>query len=114
MRILVCGGRDYDDEETMFRILSKLRPCFLIEGGAIGADCLAYRWAKRNLDLGSDWLRIEADWSAHGKSAGPMRNQRMLDEGKPHLVLAFPGGKGTADMVRRAKRAGVDVLEVIK
>jgi hypothetical protein len=39
-----------------------------------------------------------------------MRNQAMLDYGKPDLVVAFPGGKGTADMVRRARVAGVKVL----
>ena len=47
-----------------------------------------------------------------GKRAGPLRNQRMLDEGKPDLVVAFPGGGGTKDMVRRAVKAGVSVHEV--
>lgn len=47
--------------------------------------------------------------ATNGKAAGPIRNQRMLDEGKPDLVVAFPGGRGTADMVRRAKAAGVPV-----
>lgn len=46
------------------------------------------------------------------RSAGPKRNQRMLDKGKPDLVLAFPGGDGTADMVRKAKSAGVPIIEV--
>jgi ABC-type sugar transport system substrate-binding protein len=36
----------------------------------------------------------------------------MLDEGKPDIVVAFPGGTGTADMVRRARKAGVVVIEV--
>ena len=36
----------------------------------------------------------------------------MLDEGKPDLVIAFPGGKGTADMARRAREAGIEVIEV--
>jgi len=53
-----------------------------------------------------------ANWRTHGKAAGPIRNQQMLDEGRPHLVVAFPGGTGTADMVRRAKAAGVPVMEV--
>jgi hypothetical protein len=35
----------------------------------------------------------------------------MLEYG-PDLVVAFPGGRGTADMVRRAKAAGCEVLEV--
>jgi hypothetical protein len=50
-----------------------------------------------------------AQWKKHGRAAGPIRNQRMLDKGKPDLVVAFPGGRGTADMIRRAERAGVPV-----
>jgi hypothetical protein len=53
-----------------------------------------------------------ADWNTHGRAAGPIRNQRMLDEVKPELVVAFPGGRGTADMVRRAREAGVNVYLV--
>jgi hypothetical protein len=53
-----------------------------------------------------------ADWDGLGRKAGPIRNQRMLDEGKPDLVIAFPGGRGTADMVRRAREAGVEVVEL--
>lgn len=81
----------------------------IIHGAATGADSLANRWAVVN------WVRSEeypADWKKHGAAAGPIRNQRMIDEGKPDLVVAFPGGKGTADMVSRAKAAGVRVIEV--
>lgn len=53
---------------------------------------------------------FRANSRKHGRAAGPIRNQQMLDEGKPHLVVAFPGGTGTADMVRRAQAAGVLVL----
>lgn len=55
-----------------------------------------------------------ADWRKYGKSAGPLRNQQMIDEGKPDLVVAFPGGTGTADMVRRAKAAGIRVIEPVQ
>jgi hypothetical protein len=55
-----------------------------------------------------------ADWAKHGRAASPIRNQQMLDEGRPNLVVAFPGGRGTADMVRRARSAGVEVIEVDK
>ena len=47
----------------------------------------------------------------HGKGAGPIRNQRMLDAGQPDLVVAFEGGRGTADMITRTKRAGIEILE---
>ena len=52
-----------------------------------------------------------ADWKRYGRGAGPARNQAMLVEFNPQLLVAFPGGKGTADMVRRAQKAGVRVEE---
>lgn len=107
--VLVCGGRDYDDYEKVRATLNALKPWRVIHGGARGADNLADRWAQY---CGIACEVYEADWETHGKAAGPMRNQKMLDDGKPDLVVAFPGGRGTADMVRRAKKAGVPVQEV--
>lgn len=57
---------------------------------------------------------FRADWGKYGKSAGPRRNKQMLDEGRPDLVVAFEGGRGTADMVKQAKAAGVEVLIATK
>lgn len=113
-RVLVCGGRDFSDRErfdwTMVQCgLFGDVVTVIIHGGAPGADQMAGQWA---LDHGVPAEVYPADWQAHGKAAGPIRNQRMLDEGRPDLVVAFPGGKGTADMVRRAKAAGVEVIEV--
>ncbi len=110
-RILVCGGRQYSDNR---RVADTLRPLVneetvLIEGGAAGADYIARLFAERhNIPV----LTFAADWSEHGKGAGPIRNQKMIDEGRPDLVVAFPGGRGTADMVRRAERAGVTIQHV--
>jgi hypothetical protein len=81
----------------------------LIAGGARGADTLAEEWAKAQ---GIQCEVYMADWEGLGRKAGPIRNQQMLDEGKPDLVIAFPGGRGTADMVRRAREAGVETVEV--
>lgn len=52
-----------------------------------------------------------AKWSTYGNAAGPIRNQEMVDT-KPDIVVAFPGGTGTADAVRRARSAGIEVLEI--
>jgi predicted Rossmann-fold nucleotide-binding protein len=41
-----------------------------------------------------------------------VRNRQMLTEGRPDLVVAFPGGKGTANMVALARKAGVEIVEV--
>lgn len=113
MRVLVCGGRDFTDVFLLADKLAKLhgeRPIStIIHGGARGADSLAETWAAYN-DI--DVEMYPADWKKHGRSAGPLRNAQMLLEGKPDLVVAFPGGRGTADMVSRAKAAGVKVVEV--
>lgn len=111
-RVLVCGGRDFVDSSQIWGELDTLhrwarQGCMVvIQGGASGADRIAREWCISRL------VRFEnypAKWSEHGKAAGPIRNQRMLDVGRPDLVLAFNGGRGTADMVRRAKAAGVPV-----
>jgi hypothetical protein len=60
----------------------------------------------------SHLINEPADWKAHGRAAGPIRNQRMIDEHRPELVVAAPGGRGTADMVRRARAAGIEVFEI--
>jgi hypothetical protein len=106
--LLVCGGRTFNDYDLVLSTLSNLRPVpkLLIHGGAPGADTLAQEAA--------DFLEIPtqafpADWEAFGFAAGPRRNEQMIRL-KPDLVIAFKGGKGTDDMIRRAKRAKIRVL----
>lgn len=81
----------------------------MIEGGQRGADRLARDWA---IARGVPKQTFEAEWSRYGPAAGPIRNQRMLDEGKPDRVLAFPGNIGTRDMMAKAGRAGVPITIV--
>jgi hypothetical protein len=112
MRAIVCGGRDYTDRMAVWHCLDAYGPpeiTEIISGMARGADTLAAEWARR---FGFTLHEFPADWAAHGKAAGPIRNQRMLDQGKPDVVIAFPGGHGTADMVRRAELVGVTVFKV--
>ena len=113
MKVLVCGGRDFADYDLLKTVLSALHVTrgisIVIHGGATGADMLASRWAGTHMIPG---VVYPADWKAHGKAAGPIRNQQMLDEAKPDMVVAFKGGRGTADMVRRAGKAGFDILNV--
>jgi hypothetical protein len=113
MRVLVCGGRAYSDIVRVFSVLDKLHReagvDSVIQGGAKGADRLALEWAGQSRVPCETY---EADWDNQGSFAGPARNKRMLDEGKPDLVIAFSGGRGTADMVRKARRAGVEVIEI--
>lgn len=110
MRVLVCGGRDYRGYEVLARALNNEGPTHVICGGASGADEMAAIWANNNSIPHSIY---PANWSRDGKAAGPIRNAFMLADGKPDLVLAFPGGRGTADMVKKARAAGVEVREVM-
>ena len=142
MRVLVCGGRDFgnlnkgpdgnpirdDEKAAQYRFVIDTIEKFamenskalaegswlpddieIISGAAKGADSVAIDWAVVN------WCKCHifpADWDKHGKAAGYIRNRQMLEEGKPDLVMAFPGGKGTAMMVDIAKKAGVPVKEI--
>jgi hypothetical protein len=113
VRVLVCGGRDYNDRDRIWNTLCEIDASqkidTVIHGGATGADNEGMIWAQTMDRLHAPFA---AEWRRFGNRAGPIRNQRMLDEGKPDLVVAFPGGRGTTDMVRRAKAAGVPVREI--
>lgn len=114
-RVLVCGGRDYCNEKLAFAVLDAAHSAnpivTLIHGGAAGADMLAAAWAGRN---GVRAEEYKADWDTHGRAAGPIRNRRMLDEGKPDMVIAFPGGRGTKNMIEQAEGANVPVVRIKK
>lgn len=108
-KVLVCGGRDYkvycDIESVIKAAHEKYKFTHVITGGADGADSYAKSAAQA---IGIQTVECEALWNIHGKAAGPIRNKNMLDLG-PDLVIAFPGGKGTASMVALARAAGIKV-----
>ena len=100
MKILMCGSRKWTDRVAISRALLDAISMYgltpkdvtVIHGAAEGADIIAGQIASA---LGCEVVPYRAEWMRYGKAAGPIRNQRMLDEGKPDLVLAFPlGGPG--------------------
>ncbi len=138
MRVLVCGGRDLRDKEFAFRVLDELHAAspftVVIEGGQRtwsaaacdyigGADWWARCWADwRNIPV----ITEEADWKdlshpnariikgLHGSydaNAGPRRNQIMIDKHRPDRAVALGGRAGTADMLRRARAAGIPTTQ---
>lgn len=135
MIVLVTGGRFFTDRDRLFAALDALdpRPTFIIEGGQRrylageivgGADYWAMRWAK---DRGVPYRTFAAKWhdletppmkikkrpdgSLYNALAGFVRNKTMI-ETQPNLVVAAPGGRGTADCVNRARSAGIEVREI--
>jgi predicted Rossmann-fold nucleotide-binding protein len=115
-RVLVCGGRDYDDRLTVEAALGHElawrgwddEDITVVHGGARGADLLAADVAR---NFGYDVEVHRADWKAHGRGAGPMRNEEMAASGID-LCIAFPGGRGTEDMVRRAEEYEIPVVRI--
>lgn len=120
--VIVCGGRDYTNRSAVYAALDMLHHIspitLLIEGGAAGADLCGKQWAQ---DRGVLFHTEDADWDLHGKAAGPIRNKAMLDiqrqavseSYETRYVVAFPGGKGTANMIQQARKcAGVWVIEI--
>lgn len=113
MKVLVCGGRDYDNYDKVCQVLNDINQTEkiteIIEGGANGADSLGRQWA----DSKHIWVTTYvARWDKYGMAAGPIRNEDMLRFGQPDLVVAFPGGSGTRHMVTIATKAKVPVIVV--
>ena len=131
-RVIVTGGRDFKDGALVwdeFEALAaacvnndEFHPPTIVHGGARGADRLCAEAAQ---EMGflvdphpADWdhcapdckpgHRRRAAWGEYCPTAGIRRNQEMVDAGAD-LLMVFPGGDGTEDCVRRARRAGIEV-----
>ena len=122
--LLVCGGRYYDDYAMMASVLDRetrnyeFEEVRIITGTELdpkipferifGADLLAVYWARAH---NVRCLIVEPDWDKYGRAAGPRRNSEMLKK-SPDMVIAFPGGDGTADTVRKAINLGIPVKNI--
>lgn len=112
-RLLICGGRDFTDYEFLENHMALVRPwCsvrpLVIQGGAKGGDALGKRYAAA---MGWPCAELPALWSNYGKRAGSLRNTWMLELLMPDLVIALPGGVGTAHMKQIATKAGIAVYD---
>jgi len=111
MKVLICGSRNWTNKKIIEDFIKSLpKGTWIIEGGCRGADKIAKEVAICN---GYGLSEYPALWHRYGKAAGPIRNQKMLNDSKPDVVVAFHDnlekGKGTKDMVNRAKKAGIPV-----
>jgi hypothetical protein len=113
MKVLVCGGRTFNQYSLLSRTLNEFHSInkitCLAHGGARGADMLSGHWARGQRVPVQVY---KADWERYGRSAGPIRNLQMLTEFKPDVVIAFPGGNGTQHMVKAAHIKKVPVIQV--
>lgn len=113
MIVLITGGRGYKNWREMCAVLDRLHAerkfTYLMHGDASGADQMAHRWAKKN---GVQPVAMESLWEAKGNKDGTARNKRMLAFKMPDLCVAFSGGRGTANMMRLAHEAGVELIDV--
>jgi hypothetical protein len=111
-RVLCFGGRDYIDSTFIKRSIDQLTktigPFVCIAGGARGVDTICVDYC---LSLGFPTLIMPAPWDAFKRAAGPIRNQWMLDHATPTYALGFPGGVGTADMMRKIQKAGIPLWQ---
>jgi len=106
MKTIIAGGRDYRLTKADLLWLDTQGITEVVCGGCSGADADGAAWAKRN---GIPVADFYANWSAHGKAAGPVRNAEMARYAE--RCILFPGGRGTASMRREAVKAGIPVVE---
>jgi hypothetical protein len=113
MRVLVVGGRHFEDADKVHRELVRLnwqKPIgVLIHGSVTGVGIAAEAWARSN---GTPVVRYPPNWTLYGKKAEGLRNAFMIGDSRPDLVLAFPGGRHTADLIQKAIEAKIAVLAV--
>jgi len=107
--VLVCGGRAFRDRRLLFSTLDNLTIDCLVHGGAEGADSLAGEWA---ISRKVPEIIVPAQWNGFGRPAGILRNGWMLKFTKVNHVVAFPGGRGTANMIQQAEKAGIQLMVV--
>lgn len=113
MILLITGGRHYHDISTIHRVLYELAPSAIIHGCAKGADSHAATWAALNNITQYRHPITAQDWQDYGRKAGPLRNASMLfNDPRPDMCVAFPGGTGTADMVKRCENISLPVLKI--
>jgi hypothetical protein len=116
MKILVCGSRDWTARYYIAKTLEHCKEVYgeftLIHGNCRGVDKIAGDYSANTMEMVT--VAVPAKWTEQGRRAGPIRNTRMLKQGRPDLVLAFhndlANSKGTGDMVSQARAAGVPVV----
>lgn len=113
--LLVTGGRRFHQTAYIYNVLDQIhahRPItLLVHGNAMGTDSIAGAWA---VERGVPLAIFPANWKGENKAAGPLRNQRILDTVFVDGCVAFPGDRGTNDMIDRVNRAKISLMDLSK
>ena len=130
MRVIIAGGRDYRMDALDWRRLDAVHAgdadAFGCQAVPLGPITVVYEGEAKGADIGGrEWARsrripfvpFAANWTLHGKVAGPIRNGEQLagkapGMGPAELAVLFPGHEGTKDMHEQADAAGVPVLDL--
>jgi len=108
MKTIVAGSRNITDYEKVHKAIYE-SPWVITEvvsGGARGVDKLGEQAAEA---FGIPVKVFPADWATHGRAAGPIRNQQMLEYSEALIAIWDGDSRGTADMIRRSQKAGIPV-----
>lgn len=107
MKVIIAGGRDFNDAAALNVAIARaekqgIRITEVVSGRARGADALGETWARAH---GIPIKPFPADWNRFGNAAGPRRNTDMADYAE--ALIALPGGRGTRDMIAKARSRGL-------
>jgi len=112
-RVWVAGGRNYKDARRLCQVLDRYREKhdvgIIITGAQTGTDTLAEQYAREHEIA---YIGVPAQWSKYGKRAGPLRNERIAAFFAPAVLIAFPGGPGTASAIKIAREYEIQVYEI--
>ncbi len=101
MKLIISGSRSFNDYDLLSEMAMKVNDKFdeiteVVCGGAKGADVLGKKWADEN---GIPVKLMPANWTKHGKSAGPIRNREMAEYADALLVFWDGESPGTKNMI---------------
>lgn len=109
MKTIVAGSRGITNIDLLNRAIreSNFKITEIVSGGADGVDSLGEQWALANEIPVKKFI---PSWSIHGRAAGSMRNQVMAEYADALIAVWDGKSRGTADMIRRAKKEGLKVF----
>ena len=113
MKTIIAGSRDMtptlEDVRTLNKFLTSISE--VVSGTARGADKFGEDWAKAH---GIPLKKFPADWNKYGRPAGPIRNKQMAKYADQLIAFLYPDSRGTANMIKQARKLGLKVYIVEK